>query len=712
MRRMSFPTGIRLLYPLARLHGVQTAYYDAHHLRKQASTESLLAVLHSLGAPMATLQDARSAWREQQQRLWQRPLEPVLVAWDNKPLLASIRLPLDTAEATLSCHLKLETGEELRWEWRGGSLGILEAAEVEGMKYVVKQLPLPGGLPWGYHRLVVELPGRQEKSLVISAPIKAYTPPGEVENRSWGVFLPLYALHTPRSWGSGDFSDLEELMCWVAEMGGDVVATLPLLGTFPNDISEPSPYIPDSRLLWNEFYLDINKVAELKGCSSAQTLLASSSFRNEIEFLRNSPLVDYQRQMALKRKALEELSHCFFGEESQRLEDLRRFTEANPVVEDYARFRATREKQGTPWQLWPQPLREGVIKESDYDEESRRYHLYVQWLAHQQMKNVSEKAREKGVYLYLDLPLGVHPDGYDVWREHDVFILDTSAGAPPDAVFTRGQNWRFSPLHPEKIREQGYRYVIAYLRHHLRQSGILRIDHVMGLHRLFCIPDGMETSQGVYLRYHAEELYAILALESHRHKTIIVGEDLGIVPPYVRPAMKKHGLHRMYVLHYELASNRQKGFPPASPNSVASLNTHDMPPFAAFWQGRDIEERLKPGLLDRASAEQEKKNFTNTKSALSTFLKDGGWLQEPEDNISAILKACLSFLAASQTRIVLVNLEDLWLETQPQNIPGTRTEYPNWRRKARYTLEEFCQMPQVIDILRTVNLLRQQDKQR
>ena len=146
----------------------------------------------------------------------------------------------------------------------------------------------------------------------------------------------------------------------------------------------------------------------------------------------------------------------------------------------------------------------------------RRYHLYVQWLAHQQIESVSEKAREKGVQLYLDLPLGVHPDGYDVWRERGAFILDASAGAPPDAVFTRGQEWKFPPLHPERIREQGYRYVIAYLRHHLRQAGILRIDHVMGLHRLFCIPNGMEASQGVYLRYPAEELYAILALESHR----------------------------------------------------------------------------------------------------------------------------------------------------------------------------------------------------
>ncbi len=707
---MSSSSGVRFLYSLARLYGIQTAYYDVSHHRQQASTESLLAVLRSLGASLATLQNVRSAWREQRQALWQRSLEPVVVAWDSKPSLASIRLPLSAAEATLNCHLKLETGAERQWQWRGHNLGILEAAEVEGRQYVVKQLSLPRRLPWGYHRLTLELPGRQEECLVISAPIKAYTSRAARAKRSWGVFLPLYALHTPRSWGSGDFSALEELISWVSGLGANVVATLPLLATFLNDICEPSPYRPASRLLWNEFYLDIHKVPELRECAAAQALLASSSFQDEIESLRQAPLVDYPRQMALKRQALAELSRGFFANESQRLEDLQHFIEANPVVEDYARFRATGEKQGTPWRSWSLPAREGVLKAGDYHEANKRYHLYVQWLAHQQMENLATKARKKDLQLYLDLPLGVHPDGYDVWREGDAFLLDTSAGAPPDTVFTKGQNWAFPPLHPERIREQGYRYVIAYLRHHLRQAGILRIDHVMGLHRLFCIPNGMATSQGVYLRYPAEELYAIVALESHRHRTIIVGEDLGTVPPDVRPAMKQHGFQRMYVVRYEPTSNRQKGLRPVLSNSVASLNTHDMPPFAAFWQGLDIAERLRLSLLDETSAKNEREKIVNIKKALTTFLQGRGFLDESEENIAAVVKACLSFLAASHTRIVLVNLEDLWLEIQPQNVPSTTTEYPNWRHKARYSLEEFCQMPQVIDTLRTINKLRPHGK--
>jgi 4-alpha-glucanotransferase len=220
----------------------------------------------------------------------------------------------------------------------------------------------------------------------------------------------------------------------------------------------------------------------------------------------------------------------------------------------------------------------------------------------------------------------------------------------------------------------------------------------------------MEATQGVYVRYPAEELYAILALESHRHKAIIVGEDLGTVPPYVRPAMRKHGIQSMYVLHYELASNPGERLPPVPLNSASSLNTHDMPPFAAFWQGLDIEQRKRVGLLDKKAAEEEKKELVRIKRAFTAYMQDRGFLFGPNDDAQAVLEACLSFLAASRSRVVLVNLEDLWLEKKPQNIPSTKTEYHNWQRRARYSLEQFCQLPQVIDTLHTIDWLREQRK--
>jgi len=380
------------------------------------------------------------------------------------------------------------------------------------------------------------------------------------------------------------------------------------------------------------------------------------------------------------------------------------------MIEEYARFRAAMEKHNDTWTNWPESLRDGSIKENDYDEKTRDYHLYAQWLAHRQVRELSENARRKGVELYFDLPVGVHPAGYDTWRYRDSFALNAEVGAPPDAVFTSGQNWWSPPLHPERIREQHYSYVIDYLQHHLQYADILRVDHVMGLHRLFWIPRGFDSSQGVYVRYRAEELYAILTLESHRNQSIIVGEDLGNVPSYVRPAMARHGFSRMYILYYELSDDASKAFGQIPRNSIASLNTHDMPPFAAFWEDRDIKEKKELGLLDVESARQERGARRIIKDSLLSGLRKKTLLKKAGTGTRTVLQACLDYLGKSSARIILLNLEDLWLETRSQNIPGTGDKYPSWQRKARYSLEEFCRRTDVRDILDRIGRLRKKKK--
>jgi 4-alpha-glucanotransferase len=278
-------------------------------------------------------------------------------------------------------------------------------------------------------------------------------------------------------------------------------------------------------------------------------------------------------------------------------------------------------------------------------------------------------------------------------------------GAPPDAFFTRGQAWGFPPLHPERAREQGHRHLIACLRHHLEQAGALRIDHIMGLHRLFWVPKGMEPRDGVYVRYPAEELYSILCLESHRHRSLIVGENLGTVPAYVNRALARHGILGMYVAQYATTAKVAMALRPVPSRSVASINTHDMPPFAAFWRGLDIGDRRALGLLTQRGAERERQRRQALKRSLVSFLRRQGWLRGSASAFS-VLRACLAHLAASPARLLLVNLEDLWLETKPQNVPGTVDERPNWRRKARHSLEALCQMPQVADTLREIDRLR------
>ena len=698
------------LHQLARLYNVQTAYYDVEHRRRQASVESLMAVLRTIGAPIISLEDVPAALREQRQKLVQRVMEPVTVVWDGSQPFIDICLPVGLSDADCTGYLETEDKQLKTWRWHAGDLPVSASINIEGEDYIKKLIILPESLPWGYHKFGLEIGGSRQETLIISAPVRAYLP-ADVENgRMWGVFIPTYALQTRNTMGSGDYSALGTLAEKVAELGGQTVATLPLMPAFLDEPFEPSPYAPVSRLLWNEFYIDINKVPEISASSEAQDILQSSKVLTDIKELRNLTLVDYRQLMALKRNLLEKGCDLLLSKKAKGFRDFQDYIQANPRVEDYASFRATMERQRATWQSWPQRLKDGHLNEADYDEKSRLYYMYAQWQAHRQVNQVTEEAYQRGVTLYFDLPVGTHPEGYDTWRERESFALGATAGAPPDTVFRRGQNWMFPPLHPIKSRERQYSYFIEYIRHNLHNAGMLRIDHVMGMHRLFWIPEGMDAAHGVYVRYRADELYAILTLESHRNRSIIVGEDLGTVPDYVRPTMSKHGLQRMYVVHYELADNSSPSLNIPHRNVVASMNTHDMPPFAAFCRGLDVDERLDLGLLTKKGARAERKRNQETKSNLIKFLRKKGWLAPDDDGITAVLNACLSFLSASRARYVLVNLEDLWQETKSQNIPSTDDEHPNWRRKARYTIEEFCQLAEVRDTLKIIDNCRKKGR--
>jgi 4-alpha-glucanotransferase len=687
------------LQELAALYGVQTDYHDALGQQCTAPVESLLRVLHVLGAPLAKETDAASALRFRRQQTWRRVAPPVTVAWNGHSPGVTLRFSVQESAAPLACTLELENGELWGWTEKLEELHLLESVEVEGVGYQARRLSLPH-MPLGQHRLTLALGGRKWETLVLSAPEQAHVRPGGA--KTWGVFAPLYALHSRSSWGSGDFGDLEKLLDWVNGLGGGMVATLPLLAAFLTEPFEPSPYAPASRLFWNELFLDLPAIPEWQRCPEAQRLAASAAFQTELEALRAAPLVDYRRQMALKRQVLDLLARTFFANPGGRLRSLEEFVRQHPRVEDYARFRAAGERQGTSWHVWPVGLREGLIQARDYDESARRYHLYVQWLADEQLGRLAAKARQSGPGLYLDLPLGVHADSYDVWRERTSFALGISGGAPPDPLFTGGQDWGFPPLHPEKIREEGYRYLTACLRRHMQFAGVLRIDHLMGLHRLFWVPHGQGARGGVYVRYQADELYALYCLESHRHGTVLVGEDLGTVPPEVPPAMRRHHLGGLYVGQYEIAPDRHPVLSPVRPGALACLNTHDMPPFAAFWHGLDIDDRLALGLLDADTVRREHAHRRELCQALVRSLQAEGYLGADTD-LPAVVRGLLAYLANGASELVLVNLEDLWQETQQQNVPGTWHERPNWQQKARHALETITGMEQVLAVLQAVD---------
>jgi len=715
------------LHELAHLCGVETTHRDYRTRRPKAvGDETLVAVLRAVGVELGSLADVGRAVSEQRRARWQRHLEPVSVAWEGRAGSIPLRLPAAGSAGRLEAELNLEGGETIRWFADVAGLPVEERGQVGRERYVARRLPLPP-LPLGYHQLRLGVARKEYQALILAAPREAFAAPGR--DRSWGLFLPLYSLCRKRSWGAGDFSDLDAFSQWMARQGGQPVGTLPLLAAFLDEPFEPSPYSPASRLFWNEFYVDVTQSPELARCGPARRMLNSAEFQRELEALRAAPLVDYRRGIALKRRALEPLAEEFFLRRAKPAA-FKRFLEGHPGVEDYARFRAAVERRRAPWPEWPARLRAANVKPGDYDEAARRYHVYAQWLAYLQLEEFSARAARRGQGLYLDLPLGVHAEGYDVWRYREAFALAADGGAPPDPVWTTGQNWGFAPLHPERIREQGYAYFIACLRHQLRHAALLRVDHFMGFHRLFWIPQGTAEGAGAYVRYRAEEFYAILCLESHRHRAAIVGENLGDVPAYVNAAMRRHNIQQMFVIQYELESDLQRAFKSATAESVAGLNTHDMPPFAAWWEGEDIDDRLRLGLITPAGARKEYDERAKRKSFLARYLRRRGWLA-PHPNAlgnrggragwrgrlgaglgraasdaAGVMRACTRYLAAGPARAVVLNLEDFWGETAPQNVPGTVAQRPNWRRKARYTLEALSRRRSVRALLREVNRLR------
>jgi 4-alpha-glucanotransferase len=692
------------LIELARLHGVQTDYLDMSRRRRPARPESLLAVLRALGAPVQHPRDVRDALREARRARIRQAVEPIHVAWQGQPAAISFRLPACRTADTVRLELRLENGERRRRELTLQRLPVNSRVRADGQSFLTRSLPVPGSLPTGYHRAVLECGADRFETWLFGAPGCCFAPRSGM--RKWGVFAPLYALHSERSRGAGDFGDLEAFIAWVATRGGRFVGTLPLLPAFLDHPCEPSPYSPVSRLWWNEFYLDLDRVPELADCPKARRLMESPEFLARRERLRRQPLVSYSRQMQWHRQVLEHLSRFFFSRPSARRRRFDAFLRRHPLAEDYARFRAVQEQRGEPWRRWPDRLRAGDLRDRDCPAPARDYHLYVQWLAHEQMDAVSKAAAKYRVDLYLDLPLGTHRDGYDTWRYRTAFALEASGGAPPDPVFIRGQNWGFAPLHPERSRAQGHAYFAAVLRHHLQHASMLRIDHVMGLHRLYWVPQDMPADLGAYVRYPADEIYAVLCIESQRHRAVVVGENLGTVPPEVNRRLDRHAVAGMYVVQYEVAPPPKPVLRRAPARAVAGLNTHDMPPFEAWRRGLDLADRRELGLIRRTLLARESRARAGILRRLAKLLRRRGRLQRRSNEPGALLHAVLEHLAAGPARWLLVNLEDLWLETLPQNVPGTSTERINWRRKLRLSRESLQHDPAVVELLHRVDQLR------
>ncbi|MEX1367984.1 MAG: 4-alpha-glucanotransferase, partial [Nannocystaceae bacterium] len=426
------------LHQLAREHGIERSYIDISGEIQVATPEVLRAVLKALGIPAQTDAEVDEQLRLARRQRWSRPLDPVIVAWRGEGTF-SLHLPAELDRGRLVLTLTPEDGgPDKTVKGRLEDYAVAATDEVDGRRYVARQMRLPGPLPHGAHRLHLRIEGKppvEGEAVVLAAPVEAFVPSATDNPRPWGVFLPLYALHSERSAGAGDLGDLGELMRWVGEQGGAVVGTLPLLAAFLDEPFEWSPYAPASRLAWNELYMHLEQVPEYRASAKAQALYEGPKAAAERARLAEAPLVEYREQMAFKRRAIESMAEACFAKVSARAEELATFAQARPELDDYARFRAVTDRQRKTWPQWPQALRDGTVTASDFAVADHRYHLYAQWIMHQQLEALGSNAPAGSLGLYLDLPVGVNGCSYDTWKHPDLYVRGLSTGAPPDTLF-------------------------------------------------------------------------------------------------------------------------------------------------------------------------------------------------------------------------------------------------------------------------------------
>jgi len=628
------------LHALAERLGVATGYRDGLGRPRVPPPETLLQACIALGAPMEAVRDAADALRAVASWHAGAWLPAVAVARDG--WLPTLALPGDAFDPRLE----------------------LEDGTVHPVEFGDAGLRLAAPLPLGYHTLAIERHGITHRCRVLAAPTETFRDAGR--RRGWGVATQVAALRSRRSRSVGDLADLAMLCEWVTERGGDLVGVLPLLPTFNGAPAEPSPYAPVSRLFWSELMLDLGEAhvpAHLDG------------------------LLDVARADAEVRAAL---ANRPVPPEALADAELRR----------YAQFRGAQARLGRNWRAWPADARGGQLRTDQVDGEVERFHLVAEIEARWQLAALRARLDARGMRLGLDLAVGVHPDGYDTWSRQALFAAGISVGAPPDAGFPSGQDWGFPPVLPTASRAEGHAYLGASMRHQLRVAGVLRIDHIMALARLYWIPHGMDLHAGTYVSYPSEELFAILALESHRHRTEIVGENLGTVPAEITAALERHRIAGMYVAQFEANSTAPTLRQPSA-DEAAMIGTHDTPTFAGWVAGEDIGARVAAGLL---AADEEQAVRAERAAAVARLATEvGADAADPR----GMLRAVLGWLGGSPSPLVTVWLEDLWLEEGSINLPGTAADLrPNWQRPLAAPLEDLLADPEVVTLAEVLAVAR------
>lgn len=666
-----------LLSALADRLGVATAYHDwvGNHVQVQRST--VVAALAALGVKADTDEDCAAALSELDHRYWSRALPPVVVHRSGTETAFWAHV---SHGAPAHIWVRLEDGT-VRTGFRQAD-NFTPPFDLDGRLVGEATFVLPGDLPLGYHRLHLQSGDQEHQTPLIVTPWFLGLPPRMGSRRGWGLAVQLYSVRSAGSWGIGDLTDLTDLAVWAgSQHHADFVLVNPLHAAAPTAPMEPSPYLPTSRRFANPLYLRVEAIAEFAHLPKRRRVTqAGKRLRAEAA---KSETIDRDACWAAKRAALE-LVYRVPRSAGRQLAFEAFCRREGAALDDFATWCALAEKHGGDWQRWPEKLRHpgnpAVAEFAAVHRTEIDFHRWLQWQLDEQLAAAQSQAVRTGMALGImhDLAVGVHPSGADAWALQDVLAPGVSAGAPPDEFNQLGQDWSQPPWRPDRLEELGYQPFRSLIRAILRYAGGVRIDHVIGLFRLWWIPAGAAPTGGTYVRYDHDAMIGIVALEAQRAGAVVVGEDLGTVEPWARHYLEERGLLGTSILWFErdgdggpLDAQRWREL------CLSSVTTHDLPPTPGYLAAEHVRLRDALGLLT-GSAAGELADHGSEIGAWTAELRRVGLLGEDPGEADTTL-ALHRYLGRTPSRLLALALTDAVGERRTQNQPGTTDEYPNWR---------------------------------
>lgn len=689
------------LVELAHAYGLATEFWDWQGRHHRVRRQVIVDVLKALGVDAATPRQAAVALDERRRERWRRMLPPTLVVRQGSAAWFPVHVfhgdPVEVWIEMEDGSARHDVQQQDHW---------VDPQVVDGRLIGEATFSLPGDLPLGWHRLRCRSVGRYADTPLVVTPARLQLPRVLTERRLWGFAAQLYAVRSLRSWGVGDLADLRDLAAWSgADLGSGFVLVNPLHAAEPTPPMEPSPYLPTSRRFGNPIYIRVEEIVEYAYLDPVDRADAERVRQELAATIDDFDEIDRDRTWRAKREALD-LVHRVprsVGREAAYQTFLER---EGPGLLAFATWCALAEVHGPQWRSWPTALQDpnstSVEKFRAEHEQRVDFHRWLQWVLDEQLARAQEAGRSAGmpVGIMHDLAVGVHPAGADAWSLQDVLAENITVGAPPDAFNQQGQDWSQPPWRPDRLAETGYAAYRDLLRTVLRHCGALRVDHVIGLFRLWWIPRGAGPAQGTYVRYDHEALVGILALEAHRAGALVVGEDLGTVEPWVRDYLRDRGIFGTSVLWFE----RDEQGRPRPPQEwrelcLATVTTHDLPPTAGYLAAEHVRLRDRLGLLTRPIAEELAADDAE-RAAWLEFLRGSGLLPEGADERETV-EALHRVLLRTPARLRAVALADAVGDRRTHNQPGTIDEYPNWRLPIAgpdgkpLTLEEIVASPRL-----------------